>query len=126
MKSKIEYEQLGVRILSRVNWSRGKRIKKWWIEIHSYETNTWDKLREIEPVPKNTIIKSFYEYGNGTLVPPFWDRVEKQTSKITNGYSVLNIYDKFTPKHSVGKNACGMETYKADELYRILILKKEQ
>lgn len=121
---KTEYEFSGIRILSRLKLNKGKLQKIWWIEIHSYEKNRWEKLRNIEPIPKGAVVKSLYEYGNGDLVPPFWNRVEEKMAKIQNEYSVLKTYDKFTPKRYLGKNACGMKTYRADELYRIMILQR--
>lgn len=124
-KTKVEYEDCGVRVCSKTIFNDFKLNKVSWIEIWSYDRARWEKFREISPVPKGAVIKHIYEYGNGILVAPFWDRVTEKMDKIKTEYNVIQSYDRFVPSHYCYTNCFGMEVYQADELYRILILKKK-
>lgn len=124
-KVKTEYEVFYTRVLSQVKFRKGKFIRIYWIETFSYDTNVWEKLREIEPIPEGAEIKSLYEEGNGYYVPPFWDRVAEKMDIIQKDYYVLDIYDKFEPCHFAGKNVFGRNIYKGDTLQRIMILKRK-
>lgn len=125
IKTKVEYKECGVRVLSKTFLKNFKLNKVSWIEIWSYDKAKWEKLKEISPIPKGAVIKHIYEYGNGDLVAPFWDRVEEKMDRIKVEYTVKSYYDKFDPSHYSYTNCAGMKVYKADELYRILILEKK-
>lgn len=65
---------------------------------------------------KNLKTIEIYEYGNGVLVPPFWDRVQAKIDKVKEEYEIVDEERKFIPAH---------DNY-GDELYLTLFCKDKE
>ena len=72
----------------------------------------YSDLKKEEPLKTIEI----YEYGNGDLVPPFWDRVQAKIDKVKEEYEIIDEERKFIPAH---------DNY-ADELYLTLFCKDKE